>query len=220
MAKKNPSNGKYNRRTLAKVETYERALQMRIAGHSFTDIARTLGYCDHSAAIKMMQRALDLVLKEPAEQCRTIELERLNRLLECCWPKAVVEVKDDGGVVKREAGTLEATDMVLRIIAQRCRLAGLDRMVRHQEDSPEAVILAILKRVVSEDDTGSRTEETVAVAPWRPADVVGESVVTEDRPPRLPPPPSVDDREPVLDEEHFTPPLDVPYQRLEDIDGE
>jgi hypothetical protein len=193
---RHPYNGKYSRRTIAKVETYARALELRVQGHSFTAIAKLLGYHDHSAAMKMMQRALDLVLKEPAEAVRALELERLDRLLEAWWPKAVRETTiDNRGTIRREAGSLEATEMVLRIIAQRARIAGVDRAIKDEREDARAVILAILKRVVSEDDTSTRTEETLAVAQWRPADVVGEAVTREALPPRLPPPPAVDERE-------------------------
>lgn len=165
-ARHNPGNSRrHHPQRLANIQTYQTALELRIKGCSYPEIARRLGYKNHSSAVDAIQKGIELALREPAEQCRAIELERLTQLLEVWWPRAVLETIDDGGVVRREAGSLEATDMGLRIIAQRCRIAGLDRALKDEREDAREVILAILKRVVSEDDTGQqRTEETLGIA--------------------------------------------------------
>jgi hypothetical protein len=210
-ARHNPGNSRrHHPQRLANLQTYQTALELRIKGHSYPEIAHRLGYKNHSSAIDAIQKGIALVLREPAEQCRAIELSRLDTLLSVWWQKAIHEVVDDDGVVRREAGSLKAADMVLRIIAQRCRIAGLDRAIKEEREDAREVILAILKRVVSEDDTRTRTEETLAVAQWRPADVTGDVVMTDDRPPRLPPPPGVEDEAPA------PPPVEPVWRPLEE----
>jgi hypothetical protein len=215
MPTKRPHNSKqFHPATLARAATYQKALELRIAGHSFLRIARQLGQKYPTDAENAVRRGLELMLKPASEELRALELARLDRLLEAWWPKAITTVKDDGGEVRYEAGDGVALQHVLAILDRRFRLTGLEKLARQESEDARTIIMGILKRVITEDDAGARQEETtLAVASWRPADVTGEVVVTDDRPPRLPAPPSVEE-----DAEPSRQDLEADYRPLEGLD--
>jgi hypothetical protein len=89
-----------------------RALQLRLAGSSYRQIAAALG-TTHPTAIKDVDAMLREYAEEPAEKVRSAEAARLDRLLLAHWPAAIL-------------GNLKATDTVLQIMARRAALLGLD----------------------------------------------------------------------------------------------
>lgn len=92
------------------------AIQLRLAGTEWQQIADALGYASRAAAYVDVNRALEKALAEQrtgAEVLRETELLRLDRLQRGLWPTAV-------------AGDTKAADTVLRIIDRRMRLLGLD----------------------------------------------------------------------------------------------
>lgn len=110
--------GKANQRknTPAQIEKKRRALELRKAGCGYDEIAAALGYANAGGAYKIVQQALKDTYREPAEEIRTLELERVDRLLRAVWPRAL-------------KGDVEAVDRVLKIMTRRARLLGLDRGV-------------------------------------------------------------------------------------------
>jgi hypothetical protein len=90
-----------------------RALELRTAGKGYEAIAAELGYGGPSGAHKAVMAGLKATLREPAEELRTLELERLDRLLSSLWP---VAVRGDQGAV----------DRVLRVMGRRAKYLGLD----------------------------------------------------------------------------------------------
>ena len=86
---------------------------MRIAGATFDQIAEALGYRGRCGAHKSVTAALRKTLQEPADELRTLEAERLDRLMLATWQAAT-------------GGELDAIDRVLKIMARRARLLGLD----------------------------------------------------------------------------------------------
>lgn len=100
-------------RRLAAAERQRQALLLRRGGASYDQIAQRLGYRDRASAYRAVLAALEQTLREPAEEVRALELERLDALLLAHWPAAT-------------SGNVEATDRVLRIMERRARLLGLD----------------------------------------------------------------------------------------------
>lgn len=76
------------RRIVAK-EKAAKAIELRKAGKSFQAIADELGYGSDSAAFKAVQRALKAIAGEPAEELRTLELQRLDDLNASLWTMAL-----------------------------------------------------------------------------------------------------------------------------------
>lgn len=117
-----------------------KACQMRRDGHTWQEIADTLGLGSRSEAYNDVARALDEArkeLRESAEQFRELELERLDNLertVREVLAKQHVHVSASGRVVKGDDGvtivddgpTLQAVDRLLKIAERRSRLLGLD----------------------------------------------------------------------------------------------
>ena len=100
------------RRVAAQVKA-ERALELRMAGRRWREIAMTLGYADHSGAVRAVEAILRRTQAEGAELYRTLTVERLTKILQVLWPRML-------------AGDLPATDRVLRVLEQVRALLGLD----------------------------------------------------------------------------------------------
>ena len=90
-----------------------RALDLRKAGATYQMIADQLGYGGPSGAYKAVTSALKATLKEPADELRTMELERLDAMLLPLWRRV-------------QNGDERAVDRVLRIMERRAKLLGLD----------------------------------------------------------------------------------------------
>lgn len=109
---KGKANGGKNEVELA--ERRRKAVEMRKAGCSYDEIARALGFSNSGNAYHTVHKALKATYREPAEELRTLELERVDRLMRAIWPRAI-------------KGDVDAIDRVLKVMARRARLLGLDR---------------------------------------------------------------------------------------------
>jgi hypothetical protein len=95
-------------------------LQMRLAGVDYDTIADRLDYGSASTARKDFTRAMRETLEleaEKADELRTLELQRLDRLQAAAWADAL-------------KGNLRAIETVLKVVDRRCRLLGLDAPLR------------------------------------------------------------------------------------------
>ena len=102
------------------------AIALRLAGMDYEAIAERLDYSSRGAASKDICRALDSYRKEEEAQVETwrqLESQRLDRLQAAAWAKAV-------------KGDLKAVETVLKVIAQRCKLLGLDMPQRTEVSGP------------------------------------------------------------------------------------
>jgi hypothetical protein len=88
--------------------------QLRKAGWSFEDIGRKFGFANRKGPHWHYSQVLKEMVHEPAEEVRTLELERLDDLLARLWPD-----KDEGL-------ELDVLDRILRIMERRAKLLGLD----------------------------------------------------------------------------------------------
>jgi hypothetical protein len=93
------------------------ALELRRAGVTYEVIARQLGYADRTGAYRAVRTALAQNIKEPADDVRALELERLDALLRGVWVPAT-------------QGNVQALDRVLKIMDRRAALLGLDEPVK------------------------------------------------------------------------------------------
>ena len=112
-----PGESKTSPRRLLGWERQRQALELRKAGASYDSIAKELGYRDRSGAYRAVAVALLKTLQEPAAEVRQLELERLDKMLLGLWRPAT-------------SGHEGAVDRVLRIMARRAALLGLDAPVR------------------------------------------------------------------------------------------
>jgi hypothetical protein len=110
--KPRPHNPPHPARSRQRVEQRRRqvqALDLRLAGANFEQIASALGYKTRSAAYKLVEAALAETIREPAEAYRQQELARLDRLLLSVWTQATTPGQQQ----------LVTIDRVLRIMSQR-----------------------------------------------------------------------------------------------------
>ena len=88
------------------------ALQLRLEGKTYTEIAEHMGK-SVSTVHGYVTGSLAEVTKEDAQQLRDVEAARLDALQHAIWDKAI-------------DGDLSAIDRVIKIIDRRARLLGLD----------------------------------------------------------------------------------------------
>jgi hypothetical protein len=138
------------RRTPASVARHAEAVKLKVAGSTYDDIARVLGYADHSGARLAVKAGLNARLDASGtEELRQIELERLERLQLSRWELAL-----DPGLDSSDA----ALDRVLRIMKRRAELLGLDAPVKlqHSGHPDHPVVVKVIKGVTF-DELGPRS---------------------------------------------------------------
>ena len=95
-------------------ERRTKAVRLAASGMDYTQIAQQLGYHDRSGAYKAIRGVLAAEQAEAVDELRVLELERLDALQRSCWDAAL-------------EGDIPSVDRVLRVIAARVRLLGLDQ---------------------------------------------------------------------------------------------
>ena len=98
-----------------KEETYQKqlkALQLRLAGRNYDEIAAALQYANRSVAWKAVKNAMTKTLREPADQIRDMETDRLDKALAGIWTRVI-------------KGDDRAIQTFIRLSEQRAKLLGL-----------------------------------------------------------------------------------------------
>jgi hypothetical protein len=91
-----------------------RALELRISGATFEQIATLLGYADHAGARKAVLTALPKTREERGNELRQIERERLRALWLAMFPLA-------------QRGDVKAAAVCCRLLQRKAQMEGLDR---------------------------------------------------------------------------------------------
>lgn len=110
-------------------ERRAKAVQLRLAGADYDQISRQLGYSSRQAAREDVHRAHVAALsemRESVEELRTQDLDRLARLQVAFWPAAI-------------QGDVKAGDMVLKILARRAKMMGLDSALKVEVTSIDQI---------------------------------------------------------------------------------
>jgi len=115
------------------------ALTLRKAGVSYQSIADALGYKTAGGAWVAVKAALKKRVQEPADELRTLELDRLDDMLKAIAPHV-------------QAGNLTAIDRALKIQDRRAKLLGLDMPAKLDVTSGGEAITKIV--VEWTDDNG------------------------------------------------------------------
>ena len=100
--------------TAEAIDLQLQALELRRAGLTYDVIAERLGFSNRGSAYREVKNALKRTLQEPADELRTLEVDRLDRLQTALWANAM-------------RGDNHSVDRILRIAERRARLLGLDR---------------------------------------------------------------------------------------------
>jgi hypothetical protein len=115
-------------RDISRAQRTLAAIQMRIRGCEYREIADTLGIPGgKGAAYNLVSRALQREHREATNELRTLEVMRLDGLLSVYYPKAM-------------AGDGRAADRCLSIMERRAALLGLDIKKTGEEAPPKVII--------------------------------------------------------------------------------
>lgn len=115
--KKRRDKGQTSPTRIRSSQRQAQALELRKAGATYQAIADQLGYASAGSARESVKSALDKAIREPAEELREMELERLDQLLLVHWPKAM-------------AGDNVSFNNVMRLQNRIAELAGYDRATK------------------------------------------------------------------------------------------
>lgn len=129
------------------IERERQVLEFRRGGMTFDLIAERVGFSSGSGAHHAFRRALLRTLQEPAEAVRELEIDRLDRLQAAVW----------GNALKGDTRSVEA---VLRIMARRASLLGLDAPQKVEATVYDGLTIdsevARLERLLGADSGGPR----------------------------------------------------------------
>jgi hypothetical protein len=122
-----------------------KALELRVAGHSWEEVARLAGYTTKSNAFKAANSLLKKNVAEDVETYRALEDMRLDKLWQAVYPLAVgyteTTVDDDGEpCIVVHPVDMAAVDRAVKIAERRSRLQGLD-IKPDKDDIPASVVL-------------------------------------------------------------------------------
>lgn len=132
-----------------------RALQLKLEGKTFSEIADELGWSGPSGAAYAVRKAREELNAsgpiENAEEIRYLSYWRLEALFQRIWPHAVGGWRD-GEYVPPD---LKSMKLALRIISDEIKLTGVDRLplaepyggsasgvAEDEEDWPDAILVA------------------------------------------------------------------------------
>lgn len=115
--RKRPNNSKSSPETISSRVKGAKAMELRMEGKSFPEIAKELGYNSRQAAFDAVSRALDRTEREPADALRKLDLERLDALWQIHFLNA-------------QAGDVQALAACMKIMERRAKLIGLDAPVK------------------------------------------------------------------------------------------
>ena len=125
------------RRVKAKMNAVS-AIDLRLEGMNYRDIAARLGYKSPQAAFDAIQREFDAYLQEPIETLRKQELARLDNLYNIAINKA-------------KQGDMIGVNTCIRVLERRAKLLGLDQLDPVQQE--------LLKDYVIKINTNENTNE-------------------------------------------------------------
>lgn len=112
--------------TVVTTEAEEKALELRRAGASYRQIAKTLGV-SLAMAHKYVKRGMSRLIercRDEAEQVLLLELDRLDQMLMGLWPAA-------------SKGNPQSVEKVLKIMERRAAMLGIDKPTKVAPTTPD-----------------------------------------------------------------------------------
>lgn len=117
----------------ARDDRRQRAIQMRIAGATFTDIGKALGITRQRAHTLVRTELADMAANraDGRESLRTLMGERYNAILKRLWM--------DSGLVRRQDGStdlrVDVVDRILRVMESMVKLHGVEAVTQAEEEA-------------------------------------------------------------------------------------
>lgn len=136
-----------------------KAMELRIAGLQYAEIAKTLGYNSEQAAWKAVHDLLRRTEQDTAATFRYMQITRLDTALSSIWTDVL-------------KGNVKAIGAFLKIEDRRARLLGLDRVTNLNIDlSDPNIPMEVLERIAAGDDP----LEALTSVRMQPAGTISES---------------------------------------------
>ena len=106
------------------MERIGKAIEMRKSGATYEQIANELGFYDRQSCREAVVRHINKLVSEPAKELRRLESERLDRLFQSMYRRALDSSRRDAA---------RCAEVAIRIMERRSQLLGLDAPVRIEE---------------------------------------------------------------------------------------
>jgi hypothetical protein len=134
---------------LAALNRQKQALQLAQSGVDYQTIADKLGFNSRQAAWKSVKSALNRTLVESAEELRTMQISRLDKMLSAIWVDVI-------------KGNLKAIDRAIKLEERRAKLLGLDAPTKNLNLDLSALTDQQLEQLAAGEDLAhvlKRTED-------------------------------------------------------------
>ena len=133
--------GKLATRSVEAAAKRKQALQLRMAGATFDEIAEAMSLTQRGVAYGLVKEALaetQREIREDADRYVAEEVTRLDRLIRAIWPLAIGRPAgiSTTGLTPAVAPDLKAVAQVEKLIGRKSRLLGLDAPIRHELSGP------------------------------------------------------------------------------------
>ena len=115
---------RYSPRRLLAIQRGQQALELRMAGRNWYEIADSIGYKSHASAIAAVNSILQRTLKPTTDHWRSLTAERLTKILQVFWPKML-------------SGDPDAAKLCLKAAADLRALLGMDAPIKVEVDIRE-----------------------------------------------------------------------------------
>jgi len=127
--KKPARNGKKTSPEIAAAKVKAaKALELRMEGKTFDEIAEEVGYAGRQGAHDAVIRSLKEITREPAEELLKLDLERLDKMFGVHYLNA-------------QAGDPQALAACMKIMERRAKLLGLDAPVKQEVQQTGGVVV-------------------------------------------------------------------------------
>lgn len=120
--------GETHKARLIAWERARKAMELRKAGASYSQIAQQCGYSSPSGAYQAVKRVMARIEQESTNELRKTQYERLNQMLLVMWPRV-------------QGGDEQAIGTALRIMDKMDRLMGTEAPTKVETTSTSAVLV-------------------------------------------------------------------------------
>ena len=115
-------------------------LELRRAGKSYQQIADIVGLSKPEKAQALVTKAIKRVLRETAEEVRSIELSRLELLIKVLWDKALADVEKEDPDYRR-------FDRLKGLLESKLRWCGAQEVLDHSDKNVTIIVQSFTKNI-------------------------------------------------------------------------
>lgn len=137
----------YSPRRIVAKQRATRAMEMRLAGATYQEIADALGWSHRNVAYRAIVRGIDRMMEEPVARIRKLQIRRYERLLHALWAQAI-------------GGDVRALQVAQTYLARLDRVHGIElETIRHEHAGPQGGPIPIEISAMPIDDVKQSVRE-------------------------------------------------------------